>query len=379
MPTSAVALHDSGSSGGIMDELSARDIFQQAEFGSFLTAAVDLVERQIAGEEQPTLKRLFQQATGHSAAAVGEAGVAGISAVVTMLDVAAGGDAGTTALARQAAALRGCPVTDIAWSTYAPGTLVAAYAASKATPAGSALGVGATPGRAAGSGSSEAADAPAALLWSVQQPGSPVGALALGRAGSSAAFCPGDLTCVRFHPHAPHLVVGGTSQGQLLLWDVRSGRGEPVAASAFCEAGHVGAVTALLFTGTAASSTIHSFSAEGRVCQWAGTGLGEPTASAQLTARFAQDGKEAQRDVVCSGACFSSADPSRIFLGGQEGGLYIAQFTGNTCTTQMRLPAHYAFLSALAAHPARDVPLLLTASYDGTVKLWNTEVRGRDG
>ena len=41
------------------------------------------------------------------------------------------------------------------------------------------------------------------------------------------------------------------------------------------------------------------------------------------------------------------------------------------------VPAAACLVAALAAHPARDVPLLLSASHDGTLKLWSTEAAGR--
>lgn len=271
------------------------------------------------------------------------------------------------------ARVTGLAVADLAWSPYAGGLLAAAFAPAN-----------------------DGATVPAALVWAlaagVPLPSAPaaVGMLMLA---APAAPLGGDVTALRFHPHAPHVLLAGTSAGQVVAWDMRAtdGGGAPAAASGLAAAGvHQAPVTAILVAGTPLASLILSFSVDGRVCLWDGGGgsagslppLSDgPTASARL-AHAAEGGgvasAAAPRDLVVACASLCAADASRVFVGGLEGGLYATVFTGGAAPAVIaRAPAHYALIAALAAHPARDVPLLLTASHDGTVKLWSTEAAAR--
>lgn len=474
------ALAAAAARGRVLDDGSAANIFRQPDFGSFLSSAAGRLEAAMAaptgtaaaaaghGDGSTSLQRLFRS-SADSGAAAGSAGrdegASGFSPAVVALDPSAaaaanapahaspapavaapgaaalaeahgGSPASTACSAAALSALRGCPVTDLAWSAAAPGTLAVAYGASQGR--GGALDFAAAISSGAGGGAGFAAsEPPAVLIWSMQRPDAPLAALSLGSGGfgidggagamssgfsgsgggSGSAVClGGDVTALRFHPHSPHLLLAGTSTGQVLAWDLRAPQAVPVAASGFAADAHLGPIAALMVTGSAAGSSLLSLSGDGRACVWGsgatGLGSGEPLSSSRLTQSVTTAGKDvsgstsgsgsgsgsgvgsgtpgvgapgsgaaaatgAQREAAASCAAFSAADPARLFVGGQEGALYTCQFSGAGVAVQGRVPAHYACVSAVSAHPSRDVPLLLSASFDGTIKLWNTEVRGR--
>jgi WD40 repeat protein len=97
-------------------------------------------------------------------------------------------------------------------------------------------------------------------------------------------------------------------------------------------------------------------------------------------------------------AAFSPSNAASLFVGGIEGALYSCEFTGRAAGTSdalayvalvavlhclraeasTRTAAHFGSISALSHHPSPDTPLLLTASYDFSVKLWHVEVLFRN-
>jgi dynein intermediate chain, cytosolic len=72
----------------------------------------------------------------------------------------------------------------------------------------------------------------------------------------------------RFHPYEPHLILGGTYAGQLLLWDVRA-RSLPVDKSALSFEGHTHPVYQVEIVGTPNAHTGFSVSTDGVACVWA--------------------------------------------------------------------------------------------------------------
>lgn len=147
-----------------------------------------------------------------------------------------------------------------------------------------------------------------------------------------------------------------------------------MAQSAWSEAAHIFPIVSLLFSDLLAPNALLSLSTDGRLCQFAaGRGEGasggprDPTRSLQL---------RAGRAVLPSAAAFSRVDASRLYVGCEEGALAVVDVNGDKESAPgSRVAAHYAYVSALDVHPSLDAPLLLTASFDGTVKLWATEVR----
>lgn len=506
-----------------LDETSAAALLGSVGFSSFLQSAVSVLEEQMGSaggvdgdgqqgsatrqlqeqqqqrqqelgktrsrheEEEDraaslsVLSRLFQQSVGQSSGSTLDTSSSGglgpgFSPILTLLEVPAttpfpgsssssSGDKKPLMPPPACIFPEGAPVSDVAWSNFAQGTLAVSYTASKARrtavdqqsqfqnylkalAASFQDGDGGSDGASSSSSaSSSLSPAPLAsvLVWNMAAPQYPLAALVLGPVAESVSNLSGggglgsDICILRFHPHAPHLLLAGTNAGQLLVWDLRSAASsgpspaggscsfvlpvlQPVICSGFSPGSHVNALSALLVAGTtstASSSLLLTLSGEGRACQWSGvitsaasasssssqlffeqlfpSSFLEPSSSAKLTYlpdasaaaaaaaalsggsgnATAGGGVSGARDIPVSCGNFSHADPSRLYIGGQEGALYVLLYGGsaNQIQTQARVPAHYACITAVAPHPSREVPLLLTGSFDGTVKLWNTELK----
>jgi WD domain, G-beta repeat len=516
-----------------LDEASAAALLGSPNFNNFLASAVSVLEEQMAGlpaareaaqtkdsarslqqEQQPVkeevnlsvLAKLFQQSVDSAASTIDTSASGGLgpgfSPIITLLEVPAtifptsssssAGSSNTKQPLMPCLFPEGAPISDVAWSNFAQGTLAVSYTTSKAKGIAleqyykSQAGGGGDDSSSlfqsylktvaarfndvseegddsskSQQGSSGPPPIAAVLIWNMAASDYPLAALTLGPAANAVAALSGggglgsDVCSLRFHPHAPHLLLGGTNAGQLLVWDLKgAGIGkstsgsstsgllpvlEPIICSGFTGGTHVNALSAMLVAGTAASaasSLLLTLSGEGRACQWSGvisqaanaasaaaaasnqeksllgilaSSFLEPSSSSKLTyipetvsslvggpagaasavgasplsgasgtagASSTATAPAGARDIPVSCASFSSADPSRLYIGGQEGALYISLYGGSATQiqTQARLPAHYTCISSLAPHPSRDVPLLLTCSYDGTIKLWNTEV-----
>lgn len=103
--------------------------------------------------------------------------------------------------------------------------------------------------------------------------------------------------------------------------------------------------------------------------QFGGTDLGDPI----MTSRVKQRKGDTTTDVLPAAAQFSSVTPSRLYIGGEEGSLYTCDLTAKAVHVVERVSAHAAFITSVDPHPSPDANLLLTASFDHTVKLWSLE------
>ncbi len=231
-----------------------------------------------------------------------------------------------------------------------------------------------------------------------------------------------------FHSLHPHLLVGTCYSGPLLIWDMRvRGRGAVKRSNPSAEGVHTHPVFSLSMTGnTDSSHTVLTGDLEGRLCCWrnsaerisspsaswsmhtsaanvsGGTGrgffqsrmtmpaaprppgealggadtlLGVPKTPGYLDGGAGDDDGAIPLALSCMGfgsAAYSTSCGS-LFFGTTRGQLCRANWPIKDSDTFSWIPAHSAFLSALHCNPHpqhifRD--LLLTASFDWTVKLW---------
>lgn len=98
-----------------------------------------------------------------------------------------------------------------------------------------------------------------------------------------------EITKAIFNPFQPNIVVGATTSGYILQWDVRA-KQLPIAKSCLQKSGgHNQPVYSLAITGTQNSHNIMSVSNDGRVCQWSIGKLTEPITSFQLQTQKQED------------------------------------------------------------------------------------------
>ena len=134
---------------------------------------------------------------------------------------------------------------------------------------------------------------------------------------------PNDVVSVLASPFHPHLFVGGTFGGQVLLWDARQ-RGLPVQRTpwAFSSGGtHAAPVYALRIAGSAHAHHLWSASTDGLVCTWSLDMLARPQETIPLTNPMHP--RSARMHVTSIDA--ASHDPSRFFVATDEGNVFDAQ------------------------------------------------------
>ena len=193
---------------------------------------------------------------------------------------------------------------------------------------------------------------------------------------------PNDVVSVLASPFHPHLFVGGTFGGQVLLWDARQ-RGLPVQRTpwAFSSGGtHAAPVYALRIAGSAHAHHLWSASTDGLVCTWSLDMLARPQETIPLTNPMHP--RSARMHVTSIDA--ASHDPSRFFVATDEGNVFDAQRVDRAglqagLDTAHVYVGHTAPVTRIETHPthmlderlpASIADLFLTASMDATTALW---------
>lgn len=195
---------------------------------------------------------------------------------------------------------------------------------------------------------------------------------------------PTDVVAVAASPFHPHLVLGGTFSGEVLLWDMRH-RGLPVqrtphAFSAPSGITHGAPVYTLRLAGHAHAHHLVSASSDGVVCTWSLDMLARPQTSLQLT--NAMHPRSAKVHVTALDV--ASSDASHFHVGTSEGAVFDAQNVDRGgmpagLDTSHVYVAHTAPITRLETHPAHMhgerlppavADLVLTASMDGTTSIW---------
>lgn len=193
---------------------------------------------------------------------------------------------------------------------------------------------------------------------------------------------PTDVVSVLASPFHPHLFVGGTFGGQVLLWDARQ-RGLPVQRTpwAFSSGGtHSAPVYALRIAGSAHAHHLWSASTDGLVCTWSLDMLARPQETIPLTNPMHP--RSARMHVTSIDA--ASHDPSRFFVATDEGNVFDAQRVDRAglqagLDTAHVYVGHTAPVTRIETHPthmlderlpASIADLFLTASMDATTALW---------
>lgn len=80
-------------------------------------------------------------------------------------------------------------------------------------------------------------------------------------------FCQSAVTSAKFFPYSNSTIIGGCSNGQLLIWDFRV-KAMPVQRSDISADGHKYPVVSLNVVGTQIANNVVSFSNDGTICIW---------------------------------------------------------------------------------------------------------------
>ncbi|KAJ2385609.1 hypothetical protein GGI05_004647, partial [Coemansia sp. RSA 2603] len=172
----------------------------------------------------------------------------------------------------------------------------------------------------------------------------------------------------------PHLLVGATYSGQLLLWDMRA-KALPVLRTPLTAAGHTHPVFALSVVASAAAPHVVSVSSDGLACTWQLDMLAQPHDTLELA--NAAHARTDEVSVTCMD--FAADEPAAFVVGTAEGAAYaVNRYDRAGC--KAGLNAHDAYrghgapINALRFHPTTAAgdfaDLFLTASSDWSVRLW---------
>ena len=174
-----------------------------------------------------------------------------------------------------------------------------------------------------------------------------------------------------FAPFHPNLVVGATYSGQVVLWDTRLPRKTPASRTPLSSSAHTHPIYCLKVVGTQNANNLISISTDGRLCSWTLDMFSQPQETLDLAY------KQKPVNAVC--CAFLDNDPNNFVVGAEDGALYTACRHGNKQGVLEQFESGHQFnITAVDTHRARGPVdfsnLVLTASNDWAVRLWNTRV-----
>eukprot|EP00923_Selenidium_pygospionis_P053245 GHVN01092244.1.p1 GENE.GHVN01092244.1~~GHVN01092244.1.p1 ORF type:complete len:671 (+),score=141.94 GHVN01092244.1:79-2013(+) len=179
--------------------------------------------------------------------------------------------------------------------------------------------------------------------------------------------CQSPVCTATFHRFQPHVIIGATYTGSILVWDTRA-KMSPVQRTPLTTKGHAHPVYSMELVGTQNAHNLVTVDTDGRLCLWSLGMMVHPTEAVDL--------KRGNRDVSCLCAGFSEGETNVLFGGTEDGALFQAQIHGGKAGISETYEAHYAPVTSVHWHPTIDsqsidfTDLLLSTSFDWTVKLW---------
>eukprot|EP00916_Digyalum_oweni_P019480 GHVL01032401.1.p1 GENE.GHVL01032401.1~~GHVL01032401.1.p1 ORF type:complete len:636 (+),score=128.69 GHVL01032401.1:27-1934(+) len=184
--------------------------------------------------------------------------------------------------------------------------------------------------------------------------------------------CQSAVLTALFDKFQPHLLVGGTYSGTIILWDTRAKSG-PVQRTPLSSRGHSHPVFCLQLVGTQNAHNLVSISTDGRLCVWSLAMLVHPQ-------EFI-DFKRGNKDVAVTSAAFAEGETNCLYAGAEDSTIYQAHIHGHRVgvNDQEKYDSHEGPLTSVDFHPSGEgaqygtnfTGLLLSSSLDWTVKLWD--------
>lgn len=192
-------------------------------------------------------------------------------------------------------------------------------------------------------------------------------------------ICQSEVTKAISHPYRPNEVIGGTYAGYVVLWDIRAKR-TPMLKSQLTNEAHSFPIYSLAIVGTEKANTIISVANNGRLCVW--------PMEMFTTPQRAFDLKYNAKEVCATCMGFPQEESNDFYIGAEDNSLYYSQIHS---TAEMGkessgivegYQSHYAPITSLSLHPTPSSwakghdysHVMLSASMDWTVKLWNPKV-----
>ncbi|KAI9187874.1 hypothetical protein H9P43_002265 [Blastocladiella emersonii ATCC 22665] len=227
------------------------------------------------------------------------------------------------------------------------------------------------------------------LVWNVLMPTRP----------EFVFTCQSEVLTTRFSEFHPHLVIGGTYSGQIVLWDTRTKSSSPILKTPLSAAGHTHPVTSCALVGSEHAHQLVTASSDGTLCAWQLDMLAQPQEVLELVvppalaavSRHPGTGGSSSAAAAISAAaagpaevgvtCFAfpANEAAALWVGTEQGTvMHVSRYDRAAAKAGVAdcYVGHYGMVTGLAFHPSHAAAdhsdLFLTSSVDWTVKLWRT-------
>ncbi|CAM9327297.1 unnamed protein product [Chrysoparadoxa australica] len=243
-------------------------------------------------------------------------------------------------------------VTDMHWSPHHSELVLCSY---------SARGASVQQAASAGAGSASDLDG-VVLVWSLAMENRPEYVL--------QSHSP--VLCARFHGSDPHLVIGGTYLGQVLMWDARV-KSMPVQRTPLSSLGHTHPVYNMSIQGSGTTQALVTASMDGKVAWWNLSQLAQPTEDLQL--EHTGVGGASTPLTISSFALEAGDGQKDIAVGTESGSIYTSSVRGrNAGLTEYK--GHFGMVTSVDFNHGRSKAaqgLFLSSSVDWTTRLWRAK------
>ncbi|SPJ10614.1 cytoplasmic dynein intermediate chain, putative [Plasmodium sp. DRC-Itaito] len=168
-----------------------------------------------------------------------------------------------------------------------------------------------------------------------------------------------------FNKFHPHLIIGGTYTGNIVLWDIRSSI-KPIQQTLLTSKGHMHSIYCAEIIGTQNSHNLITADTDGRLCTWSLSMLTYPSNTIDL--------KKGNREISCTTLAFPEGDINTLYGGTEDGSLFQAQIHGMKVGIINSHIIHEGPITSSQFHPSFEGmndnnDLILTSSVDWTCEL----------
>ena len=246
--------------------------------------------------------------------------------------------------------------------------------------------------------------------WDLDSPDGKIDIFSLSMQGRPELTlnCQYEVTKAIFNPHDPNMVIGATSTGYLLEWDIRAkkdpingvldrrNRSQPVQKSCLAQNGHQYPVYSLSVIGYQNTHHIISISNDGKMCKWNPKMFADPkehsvlnaprkpmTGTDQAPESMTQASASESRNPI-SAHCldFAEGEQETFYVGSEDFSIYQCNLRNENYVLS-KLDSHDAPITSVDVHPgisqsekhSEMSDLVLSSSMDWTVKLWTPRYR----
>lgn len=184
--------------------------------------------------------------------------------------------------------------------------------------------------------------------------------------------CQSAVCTALFDKYQPNVIIGGVFTGSILVWDMRA-KMSPVQRTPLSSKGHQHPVYSVELVGTQHANNLVSVDMDGRLCLWSRTMMVHPTETL--------DFKKGNRDMSPMSIGFAEGETNVLFGGTEDGCLFQAHIHGSKKGITDHIEAHMGPITGVHWHGATEgqpidfTDLLLTSSFDWTIKLWSPKAQ----